>query len=662
MPIAMQCRCSRGRSLTTTAAALLTILAGGCASLTGSRATTPSRVQFVVRIADPADRSFDVDVSIPDLHADTVVYRLPAWAPGAYQIVNYGSYVQDFIATTPTGRRLQARRVDSNSFEILGVESGLHLDYRVDAIGARPERMWVEGSDVDSNYAYANGTALFGYIQGATDAQQTVRFQVPNDWSVAVGLDTLSTTPDTYVAADYDELADTPVLTGRVEQLPFTVDGRPHLLAICAPARLGDSDRAQLLRTTDSVVRTISHFFGAMPYRRYVFQIVLADRTWSQQHGPTGFGALEHRRSSTYLMPDRPGGLAAELGSVIAHEYWHVWNPKRIRPSQLEHIDYQNTPKMSALWFVEGVTEYYAHLEMRRAGLEGPSSFLDGLESAVNTWSDASRQEHSLAELSRRISTLPLRSAYDLYTTGPLVGLMLDLEIRRQTDNRHSLDDAMHALDRQFGGSDTGYVDGDLIGIIGRATGTDLDEFYRRFIDGTEPLPVQRYVPLLGLRCEFEAYESWTPGASLSEQSTGWRVDSVEAHGAFDSMGVRVGDEIVAVEFLGQRQDVAGLPVAMASDMIGGMAAEGVTVILLRGGQEVSLPAVDTRSTIEICHLRPDPDASEEALAIQREILGRRLAADSTFGTVTDPFGRTAPSMAPSSGSAASTHDVDAKP
>ena len=182
----------------------------------------------------------------------------------------------------------------------------------------------------------------------------------------------------------------------------------------------------------------MSAFFGEMPYKRYLFQMFLKvpDRM------DMGFGALEHYNSSTYLMPYFAQQAVVDmLEPVIAHEYWHLWSPKRFHVDKLGPFNYQEGPRTTSLWFHEGLTEYYARLLLVRNNLRSQNDFLETFANFVREGFGV-QQKEPITILSAELTTRPLEEIISLYTKGPLLGLLLDIEVRQQTGNQKSLDDA----------------------------------------------------------------------------------------------------------------------------------------------------------------------------------------------------------------------------
>jgi|GEM_PF-808566 len=603
----------------------MTPAAAQSANAAGDRSSEQnSSVSYDVSI-DVATEHFKVGGVLVNIPRDTITFHFPVWGPGAYDIVNFGAYVQNFTATSGTGRKLQVLRSDTNTFKIIGGDARVHITYDVDDIESVPNSLWFGLSDVEQDYAFANTPAIFGYPDGFKDVPYTVTYNVPQGWRIAIGLDPVDKAgaatdgPQRYHARDYDELVDAPISMGALQMLEFSVKGKPHIIAVHSPARLDSAAQHQLVDMTRRVVEIVSDVFGDMPYDRYVFQHYLVRPT----PGDFFFGALEHRNSSTYRMP-APGGLGGEsvaeiLKTVVAHEYWHLWSPKRIHVDELGPFDYQRGPRTNSLWFAEGLTEYYAQVLLARNGLSDPRDVIGSLNQAVML-SNGRRQTMSIAELSLKITELPTSEILGLYTKGPILGLLLDASIRSQTGNSKSLDDAMRYFNDEYGKTGRTFTDEEIIPIMERATGAKLEEFHRRYIVGTEPLPFAEYLPKMGLKLEMETKKRRTFGAELESSEQGWRVAAVNPGESAEMMGLRPGDVVTAIRYRNSTIETSTVPATYA-DAVATM-RDVVGFDVLRGDATQNVAAKIVEGTSMTARAGLDDNASPEAKAIRKAMIG----------------------------------------
>jgi len=605
------------RSVFLSCVALASAVAGCSSPKSTMRAEGAPSVNYTVSIPDPASESFQVKALLNGIQLDTMTFYFPIWGPGAYDVVNFGGYVHDFAAAAGDGAPLKVIRTDTNTFKVVGVGSGTTLSYRVHDIESTDNSAWFGLSDIEPTFAFANTPAIFGYPDGYKDIPYDVTYRVPSGWDIAVGLDPAGAA-DSYRARDYDELVDAPVQMGTFQKFTFDLDGKPYVITVTAPEKLSQSDAQGLVDSTRKIVRIITGFFGDIPYDRYVFQHYLVTQTPDD----VLFGALEHRNSSTYRMPYAAGNVADELGPVIAHEFWHAWSPKRIHVRQLGPFDYQHPPRTKSLWFAEGLTEYYAQVLLLRNGMVAPEKLLSDIDQGAEMLGSRPQRE-SITSLSMKIAEVPPMQVLALYTKGPLLGFLLDADIRLQTDNKKSLDDAMRFFNEQYGKTGKTFGDDDIVPMMERATGTNLQDFYNRYIAGTDPLPFAEYLPKIGLT--FVEYPDTvaTFGGDLEQDAKGWKIVAVTPGSSFEAMGLRVGD--VLTELHGPMDPVALAPIpaqvaeTIAQQIPPGM---GLSFGVERDGEKLEVPLTMKTKVVTAHRLDIDPDASGTALAIRRGMMG----------------------------------------
>lgn len=604
---------------------ILTVVLAGCSNVQiPTRSLPPTTEPFIewnVGLNDSTIDEFVVYATLHNIVQDTIIFRFPNWAPGAYQRVEYGSYVTDFAATSPVGAVLTVVRDSPSTFHIVGATNGTMLRYVVQEINSHPLSLFTALSTITDSYAFANGTALHGYIEGQTKIPQTITYSFPQNWELSTGLSPADSVANSFVASDYDELVDAPILAGQFEKFNIIVAGKPHLFAVVAPERLGKKNRENIRDATERIVKTTSNFFGEMPYSHYTFQCFFMDR-W----GGEGYGALEHRNSSTYLMPWAQWAMSG-IEEVIAHEYWHVWFPKRVHTHQLGPFDYQNPPKTSALWFIEGVTEYYSQVMLMRAKRKNAKQILWSLISSL--YQPKADSDRSLEEISRASAINPFSSLRPIYTRGAVAAMLLDGEIRAQTNNDRSLDDAMRWMNEKYGKLGKTFGEDEIVGIIEQSTGTQLQELYNRCIASAAPLPLAEIGYKMGLRFvqnkDFSVYA--LQGINLFLDSLHrWVIDSLAPGSIADRMGLRLGDTMISVSRNISSIDSSVALNKLSATELGSLIhflPENVTAFTIQRGSEIlRLPVLFQAIRPPVGLLEPDPDATGVALQIRKSMFG----------------------------------------
>lgn len=592
---------------------LLTLVISGGALLNAA----PS-IRYEVSVPDPATEHFHVKATFAGFDLDTFRIMMPVWAPGAYDVVNFGDYVRDIAAVADDGTNRPVTKVESGSWVVANPTRDLVISYRVDDIEELDNSPWFGLSDIEleKKVAFANTSALFIYLEGFQDLPVEVTYTPPPGWKIAVALDEVGVTNGEYryTAPNYDELVDAPVQMGDFQRWDFQVRGVPHAMTITSPVPIDEETAAALMERTTKIITIIADFFGEIPYDRYLFQFYLTRPTRSSQ----GFGALEHKRSSTYKMPyTPPSRLVSSLQAVIAHEFWHIWSPKLFHVLTLGPFDYRTPPRTTSLWFHEGLTEYYAHALMVRNGLITPKSFMIDFGGRMNSLAGG-EQEESIAALSADLPFRNISEVYPLYVKGPVLGLLLDISIRKQTGNRKTLDDAMRAFNEKFGDHRGGesFDDDEIVPFIEEITGATVLPFFDAYIAGTETPPIEEILAGAALRPvivpEF--------GVFLHAKEGGWLVRYVYPGYSADRSKIVGGDVIVGIGFDGEDpipvDDLPFRPVEINDFLIDENRPEMV-IEVKREDKIYQLPLVvqNRISTLEII-----PDASPESIAIRKSL------------------------------------------
>lgn len=510
-------------------------------------------VEYTVRALELRRHLVDVSVRVQGLEGPTADFVLPSWVPGSYQIRDTARAVRGFRARGhDSGQSLGVERVDKARWRVeLPAGEAVVAEYRLYA-----HEMVNEGTDLTDHHLLLNPVSSLVYLDGHKERPVTLRLELPPGWRAFTSLDERSGQPPTFVAGSYDELADSPVDCGTPEELTTVVRGVPHRLVFCGPGSNVEPHRLEsdLARLAEATMR----LFGGTPLNRYTF--------FFHMHEASD-GALEHSNSVSCVFPRavfRPEKSYLWVQKVTAHEYFHLYNVKRIRPAVLGPFDYTREVYTRLLWAMEGTTDYYAYLLCRRAGLWDPDRFLEQLAEQIHEYlATPGRHQQSLAEASW-LSWIDYYHPYEetpnqsisYYLKGLLVSWALDMEVRERTENRQSLDSVWRALWEQYGRPGRGLQEGELRVVAEQVTGVDLGAFWSANVDGVAELDFPAIAQRAGLR--FEAVE---PGeAELKDGEPGylgihWRNDSglvrvrdVLEDGPARRGGLDPGDEVVAVD------------------------------------------------------------------------------------------------------------------
>lgn len=517
-------------------------------------------VRYRVSMPHPHSHLFEVEAHFPAL--DFLDAALPSWTPGSYLLREYARHVQDVTAEAEGGQALHVERTDKRTWRVESHGKPVVLRYRVYA-----NELTVRTSHLDGSHGYFNGATLFLYAEPLRAIPHRVRIDAPAGWSVFSALDRDG---DELVAPDFDTLVDSPVEVGPHEPLSFVAHGVPHQVVLWGEPK---PDVQRLVADLKTVCETEAAFFGALPTERYLFLIYLTDK---------GRGGLEHKSSTTLLYSRQ--GFSTQKGwedflTLASHEYFHLWNVKRIKPRAMVPFRYGEEAYTRLLWAFEGTTSYYDTLLVRRAGLLSPQHYLTRLGEALSSLSATpGRLVQTLEEASLtawvkyyRPDENSINSAVSYYLKGELVALCLDLTLRQLTSDAHSLDDVMRLLWERFGDG-RGVPEDGVEAIAGEVAGQSLQPFFERALRSTEELDLS-VLSQVGLVARTRVRESATdrggtpPRLKSGEaRERGWlgvvpRAGSTLASVLHNSPAMEAGlyaeDEVVALD--GEKVDAAGL-------------------------------------------------------------------------------------------------------
>lgn len=529
-----------------------------------SRAMRTTR--FTVAMPRPETHLFDITMEVDPSGARSIDLVLPVWTPGSYLVREFARHVRDFSAKDKSGRPLGVEKISKNTWRVSSSFkenplSSLSIRYRVYA-----HELTVRTSHLDASHGYGNGANLFFYVEGRKDEPQELRFVLPRGWKTSIALPARR---GIFRAADYDELVDSPFECGTHRTFPFSVQGVPHTLAVWGR---GNEDAARLVGDLKKLVREAAALLGGLPYPRYLFLVHLS---------PGARGGLEHRASQSVALDPhafRPEKSYRDALLLFSHELFHAWNGKRIRPEAFGPIDYGREVHTKDLWALEGITSYYETLLLLRAGilteaqafeqwttlwkvhLETPGRKVQSAEMAsFDTWIRFYRPDENSANVSE-----------SYYRRGALLGLALDLTLRRATGGRRGLDDVMRRLFRAYAAKGRGYPPGAIEEASVRVAGARplVRGFFDRYVRGTGTPDLARVLLTAGLRLHEapETEEGVTDAGPPRVRATfGWKTKSesgrlivaeVIAGGPAERAGVSAGDHLVAVDGLRATEDL----------------------------------------------------------------------------------------------------------
>jgi predicted metalloprotease with PDZ domain len=507
----------------------------------GVQDTVPT-INYLVAMPQPETHLFEVSLQIVNYSSPILDLRMPVWTPGSYLVREYAKNLQDFTAFAGD-KVLPWRKISKNHWQInKGDVSEVTVRYRIFA-----NELSVRTNHLDASHGYFNGAALFFRIPGWENLPIRITVLPPYpQWRVTTPLPAVSEQSNTFYAADFDTLVDSPFEIGEHQLYHFEVLGKPHELAIWGQ---GNYQIQQLIRDTQKIIQVEAQMFGGLPYERYVFLLHLFAQA---------YGGLEHKNSCS-LIYQRFGFRSQDkyerFIQLVAHEFFHLWNVKRIRPQALEVFNYDQENYTPSLWFCEGTTSYYDLLIPLRAGIYDAKAYLNYWSKEITRLlTTPGRKVQPLSESSfdawiklYRPDTNTGNSQVSYYLKGEMVSLLLDLLIRARYRNQRSLDDVMRQMWQKFGQPEIGYTPEQLQAVIESVAGVDLTDFFARYIDGTEELPFNQYLEPFGLHLVTEREEEPYLGIKVNTENGREMIKFVEAGSPAQMAGIDAGDELLAI-------------------------------------------------------------------------------------------------------------------
>ena len=577
------------------------------------------RLIYHVDLSHVAQHYVDVSVQPTAMRPDTMILQMPVWAPGIYANLHYGRFIRDLQAVDSNGNTLSVKQINDDEWKIPSSNVGA-VTYRIYDSYEDHGCPVLGLARIDANGIFANTEALFGYFDNDKGIPGTIIFTMPKGWMVATTLEPATDGDvsgdarfhqNAFNFSDYEALADAPLLIApKFQTTDFTQNGVDYVVAVDGSSEFPIDSFA---RDAAQVLRMESSFFRLVPYRNYLFVV----STSSQPPF-----AIAHNTSSVYNLPAASWpALEAGTEQLLASTLFQTWNGKRFHISELGPVDFTAPIHAQSLWFSEGVSEYYAELLRVRYGLISTPQFFNAVEGWEES-ADASAAV-SLQQLSEHLcnGNDPACLA-TLRARGALVALMMDIEIRDKSHDRRSLDNVLFRMDRDAPHGKT-YDDSLLYQTIGSYAATDLTAFYKDYIAGNEPLPVEAYLERMGAGSEvpISMKSNSVLGLNLALNTAGTAVISeVSADSIAASAPLECGDTVCALN--GEQVTARSIAETRASIRNG----KTVELVLLHSKKKVPVvmhSRTPSRNPVALRYTILSHATSHER-AIRKALLGHR--------------------------------------
>jgi len=593
--------------MTLSARLLLLLLA----SLCGLWSASPEKhfgapTRYTIDLAESASGWLGVSVE-SDCPGSDCTLRIPAWS-ATYQIRDFSRFVSRLEAADAEGVALPVSRPAPNAWTIQAPDADrIRVSYLV-----RADRPGPFGAYADSGQVTLNLAQVLLYRDSPVDPTSTLRFtSVPAGFGRALALDEVA---GVYSAPSYSRLVDTPAHLSPFQERSFSVDGKPVRVVAYGPEGRFNPDL--LASTAERLFGAAWRLMGPPPFERYTLVYVFADEDG---------GGMEYRDGALIFGP--ADCASCGMAALTAHEIFHLWNVKRIRPASMEPVDFSRPNPSPSLWFAEGVTSAYARYLQRMGDLLSSEQLLAQFDGLVREYlarparlSQSAEESGVEAWLERYPDYARADRSVSYYLRGELIGHLLDLTIRHRTDNRRSLDEVLRLLDERYGQTGLPYDDTDALEqAVAEIAGGPVADVFDELVRNADAVDWDRYLGYAGLRLERFVVERVDPGMTLTgPPGQGVLVAAVEAGGAAEEAGFRPGDRLLRID---RKRAVSG-PLD-AARRIERAAGRSIEAKVERAGVELKIDLVPPVVRSTEYKVTPDPLAGDQARQIRTGWLDR---------------------------------------
>tara|TARA_R110002072_G_scaffold166080_2_gene319321 strand:- start:6582 stop:8441 length:1860 start_codon:yes stop_codon:yes gene_type:complete len=515
-------------------------------------------IKYTLSMPKPQNHYFHVEMELSDFDAKEINVKMPIWAPGSYLAREFAKNVNLVKAFDSNGKSLVVKKTNKNTWNInKGKASKVIVKYEVYAF-----ELSVRTSFLDLTHGFVSGSGVFMYAENYKEKSgslEVIPYEEFNVITTALKREKEEITSDgstTYLFDNYDQLLDCPLEIGNQEEFFFDAAGVHHKVAMY---NFGNYSIERLKIDMAKVVESASNVFGQNPNKNYTFII---------HNVVNAQGGLEHV-NSTVLSVNRwtyEGPTYVDFLKLVAHEYFHLWNVKRIRPIELGPFDYDNENYTSMLWVMEGFTSYYEKLILLRAGFYTEKQFIGRMWNSLNyVEGSVGSRVQPVAHASfdawikgYRPNENSRNTTMSYYSRGSVIAMMLDAKIIKHTKGKKSLDHFMQKMyDKYYKKLNRGFSEKEFKAELTSFTGENLDGFFAKYIDGTEiPDYKDEFAPL-GLDVEYAGKSLPSVGLSISDVGGKAIIKGIRSNSAGEEAGLSVNDELIGAN--GMRVDKKSL-------------------------------------------------------------------------------------------------------
>lgn len=456
--------------------------------------------QFFMNLRDVQDDQFSIELITPYIMQDEIIYQMPKMVPGTYSIYDFGRFVTDFRAFDKNNNELTVTKPNVNQFKIKDAKKLFKIRYKVnDTWDADTSNFIFEpaGSSIEKDTAYMINThCVFGYFHGMTRSRYHIFVNTPEKMFGSTSLKNLGGGQlDHFVAENYMELADAPMMYARPDTSILNIGGANILISIYDENKYVNSDF--IATNIKDIMEAANRYLGGkLPVEKYAFLIYLFEPEADQVRA----GALEHSYSSVYYMPSQKDSASVSnfIRNVAAHEFFHIITPLNLHSEEIGDFNYENPEMSSHLWLYEGVTEFTAHYVQFRENLISLDEYLHVLEEKIQNSQQFYNDTLAFTALSEGALDIYEDQYTNVYEKGAMIGFCLDVLIRYHSEGKKGLKDIIAELSKLYG-KDRSFKDEELFTVIEKLSYPEVGTFLRRYVGGSERLPYREIFSHIGM-------------------------------------------------------------------------------------------------------------------------------------------------------------------
>ena len=501
---------------------------------------------YTVSMPFPSNHLYEVSYAVEnsDMSAGGYLdFSLPAWRSGRYNILDFSSGVQEFSAEDKDGNKLDWAKTDKDTWLVKTKGSNyINIKYKVFS-----NEFSIRTRGLNDECGFIDASAVFMYAEKLRYSPLTLKVIPFGSWHVTTGLDKLNNEENTFYAASYDYLADCPLLIGNQMDHEFFTNDKKFVVSF--PPDL-NYDAEKVISDIKTISKAVCDFWGEIPFEHFTYLLI---------SGPFDYGATEHLNSTVFSVSSTTFTNKDRYNTFLsncAHELFHTWNVKQLRPESMDPYDFTKENYSGELWIAEGITSYYEDIFMMKTGFRTPEKYMEIL--SVNIQNDLERPGNYIQSLSESGFDAWVKhsgnaqnkyiSESDFYKKGSNVSTLLDLEIRYNSGNKYSLDDVMRKMYKDFPLGKGGYNNEDFIKVCEEYNGKSLTEFFSGYLFGTDSLDWKKYLSYSGLELKI-TYDEEKPSLGISTRESGDRlyISGVNSGSPAYQSGLDINDEIVAM-------------------------------------------------------------------------------------------------------------------